>query len=108
MVQIRQHIQVLLGKGCSRPNSIWDGMFGPVEWEFRLAIFKIKISSPNGPDDYLKETSLKPFKRLRLRRKYNSTERKLAGRVSNKTLDRSVGTPERTLIEAIPHQIKSY
>jgi len=59
LVQIRQHTQVLLGKGCSRP----------VEREFGLAIFKIKISSPSGPDDYLKETSLKPFKRLRIRRK---------------------------------------
>jgi len=43
-------------------------MFGPVERKFGLAILKVKISSPNGPDDNLKETSLKPFKRLRIRR----------------------------------------
>jgi len=67
LVQIRQHIQVLLGKGCSQPNSIWGGMFGPVEREFGLAIFKIKISSPSEPNDYLKETRIKPFKRLRIR-----------------------------------------
>ena len=68
LVQIRQHIQILLGKGCSRPNSIGGGMFGPVERKFGLAILKVKISSPSGPDDNLKETSLKPFKRLRIRR----------------------------------------